>query len=105
MTENLTDEDLERILSGAVSSVEAEMADDYEDSINTGERPDLATYDVPISLDVAKAIMLILRRAAQPDADLRAENERLRSALMHLRGAYDCADVVDAALAKETLHD
>lgn len=26
------------------------------------------------------------------------ENERLREALIHLRGLYDCSDVVDAAL-------
>jgi hypothetical protein len=34
---------------------------------------------------------------AERDA-LKAENQRLREALLHLRGAYDCADVVDAAL-------
>jgi hypothetical protein len=41
-----------------------------------------------------------IRTLAARVAELEAENERLREALIHLRGAYDCADVVDAALTE-----
>lgn len=35
---------------------------------------------------------------------LKAEVERLRGALIHLRGLYDCSDVVDAALQENPDH-
>ena len=38
-------------------------------------------------------------------AALEAESARLRDALVHLRGIYDCADIVNAALTKGDIND
>ena len=60
--EALRDQLLLRILG-----VEAERCDDFEDAQFTGERPDLADYEVTMPLQFATSVYDMLTALAQPD--------------------------------------